>query len=883
MGAYLEIDNTALETFSDESIVLTRKAADVSDLAAPFGDFTQSFDLPATDTNNKVFSHYYDIDIVDVFNPHVKVEARLMENTLEITSGVIELVDVTFKDGQPLAYQVVFYGTARGLSAAFGDDTLRDLDLSAYNHIVSEANVTNSWAGTLLSGNIVYPLIDYHAGVVWGTSNANVPTNIGIFGRGFSLDEMRPAIKVKALAEACAAHIGYTLGEGLLDDTYFTNLYVLPMNAGGIIADPQYNTKHTATGTQGATGTLTAPNFSTLVYAGEVDPGNNLDHTTGVYTAPMNGQYKFTFTYQLTSLTAAPNGQRQISFAVFKNNTFYTLMGNDTSPTGTGFFDVALNMKVGDTMQIKYNCVEGAVFSSYEWDVFGAPYGVGGQTVTISELMPEWTIKKFVLGLLETFNAVIYTSGTELYIVNKTEWLDAGPQVDYTPYIDLKSAQHKKLAIPSTITMAHEATTALTSENFESQNQRAFGSVSFVPNVDFSEGALTVQSPFNIMVPQVLNEVNSSYQKVRETDLRIYHFLDKDNKAVKQEMTLFFCNPSETTTTANEYYLGGVLQTEQPKCGPFTEHPAATGSASLAFSLENDINGGIPSATLFSRFWATHISRLFSVSSRRVIMHAKLPIGEWLRMDLAQTVFIAGRRYKINQVDYNTLTNEATLDLYTYPGVEWQNATTSGTGDDSAVTFASDPVDPADENLIFTDTALQQLYNVRRFAGVNYVNTYQDISNFTNTLQTQLQAQQLIANSQVGNVAMEKTTRATISINTGVWTIITSYNTATGLNNTPFTADTAAGTITTSQGAFIRAYVTAGWESDQLIEIAMILNGAPVFSKIGYAAQAYLDIDKSNMFMASTDTFEVGIRLGGGSGPQSIDITKVRIELTQQP
>lgn len=883
MGAYLEIDGTALDTFDDESITLTRKAADVTELSAPFGDFTQSFDLPATDTNNSVFSHYYDIDIVDGFNPHVKVEATLMENTLEITSGVIELVHVTFEDGAPLSYSVVFYGTARGLSAAFGDDTLRDLDLTAYDHTLTEANVTNSWAGSFLSDNIRYPLFDYHAGVVWGSSSVNVPNNIGIFGRGFSLDEMRPAIKVKALVEACAAHIGYTLGEGLMADTYFENLFVLPMNAGGVIQDPQYNTKHTATGGEGGTATLTAPNFDTLTYTSETDPGNNLDAANGIYTAPMNGQYKCTFTYQLSNLTAAPNGQRQITFAVFKNGIVYTILGNETSPTGTSFFDFDLNMKVGDTLEIRYNCVDGVVFTSYELDIYAAPYGVGGQTITMAELMPEWTIKKFILGIVETFNAVIYTEGDELYIVNKTDWLDAGGQVDYTEYIDLKSATHKKLSIPERITMEHAKSTTLTAENFESQNARAFGSVSFVPDVDFADGELKVESPFNILVPQVLNQVNGNMEKVRETDLRIYHFLDKDNKAVKHEMTLFFSNPSNTIATDYDYYLGGVLQSEQPICGSFTEHPANTGSASLAFSLENDIGGAIADETLFKRFWATHVSRLYSVSSRRVMMKAYLPIGEWLSMDLAQTIYIAGRRYKINQIDYNTLSGEAMLDLYTYPGVEWQNVTTSGTGDDSTVSFPSDPVDPASENLIFTDTALQQLYNVRRFAGTNYVNTYQEVSNFTNSLQTQLQAQQLIANTQVGNLAMEKTSRATISITTGTWTVVTSYTTATGLNNTPFTADTAAGNLTTSTGAFIRAYVTAGWESDQVIEVGLLLNGAAVFSKVGQASQAYLDIDKSAMFMAATDTFEVGIRLGGGSGPQNVDITKVRIELTEQP
>ena len=46
----------AVELFKDESIVLTQAIQDVKDIEKIFADFTKTFNVPASRTNNKIFN-----------------------------------------------------------------------------------------------------------------------------------------------------------------------------------------------------------------------------------------------------------------------------------------------------------------------------------------------------------------------------------------------------------------------------------------------------------------------------------------------------------------------------------------------------------------------------------------------------------------------------------------------------------------------------------------------------------------------------------------------------------------------------------------------------------------------------------------------------------
>ena len=56
------IEGTRIDLFKDESVSMTQSIQNVKDLSKIFTEFTQSFTIPASKSNNKIFKHYYNFE-----------------------------------------------------------------------------------------------------------------------------------------------------------------------------------------------------------------------------------------------------------------------------------------------------------------------------------------------------------------------------------------------------------------------------------------------------------------------------------------------------------------------------------------------------------------------------------------------------------------------------------------------------------------------------------------------------------------------------------------------------------------------------------------------------------------------------------------------------
>jgi len=88
----LYIESERLDLFKDESITLTQTIQNIKDVAKVFTSFTQTFNVPASKTNNRIFKHYYNFHIVNNDDNSISgFDARLKK------SGKIELNTIPFK------------------------------------------------------------------------------------------------------------------------------------------------------------------------------------------------------------------------------------------------------------------------------------------------------------------------------------------------------------------------------------------------------------------------------------------------------------------------------------------------------------------------------------------------------------------------------------------------------------------------------------------------------------------------------------------------------------------------------------------------------------------------------------------------------------------
>ena len=159
----LFIADTRVDLFKDESINLTQTIQNVKDIGSIFTDFSQSFTIPASKTNNKIFRHYYNFEIINGFNANDKVEAEIKLNTYLFRKGYIALDGVNMKDNKPSAYKLTFFGETVDLKKKLKEITLQNIfeGINTYNHDYNLTNVRQGLRGQLFAGAIIYSCLLY--------------------------------------------------------------------------------------------------------------------------------------------------------------------------------------------------------------------------------------------------------------------------------------------------------------------------------------------------------------------------------------------------------------------------------------------------------------------------------------------------------------------------------------------------------------------------------------------------------------------------------------------------------------------------------------------------------------------------------------------------
>ena len=87
----LYIDGQRADLFQDENIEINLSVQNIKDISKVFGDFTNSFTIPASPTNNAIFKHYYNVDIYGGFNANVRVDTFIEVNNNLFRTCVLEL------------------------------------------------------------------------------------------------------------------------------------------------------------------------------------------------------------------------------------------------------------------------------------------------------------------------------------------------------------------------------------------------------------------------------------------------------------------------------------------------------------------------------------------------------------------------------------------------------------------------------------------------------------------------------------------------------------------------------------------------------------------------------------------------------------------------
>jgi hypothetical protein len=764
----LTIDGTPVDLFSDESIPLTRQLKDLMNLSTIWTDYTKDFQIPASDTNNEIFANWFDENMVIVgWNPNIGKDATIFIHGLPVFEGRVELIGCKFKDGLPQLYNIIFYGTTKKILDAWGETLMNEVDWGAYDHTANYANILSSWDGTLLSGDILWPIADYNQGWRYSTLTG---VNGNIYQpRGVEVDDLRPSIRLRAMLTTAFDSIGYTLSGSFLTRPEMDDLYILPMQTAGPLYDPEYTTPgtcHASNSPQTFTATSGVLVYTQLIFPTIVsNPSGNYDPATGNYTVNRGGFYQFSI--DVLSVIAPSVPLQSLEIAFFVNGRKVYAPGQLTFTTTSGAIGASFNKQLngGDVVSVRYRATGGWSTLSITFKCYKAPQGINGNTIHMDDAMPQKPIKDFINGVLQGFNCILVPVGEkEIEIHNLADWLALGTTKNWSRYIDTKDIQHDKIPIPRVIGFTHQESTCLANAYYKQINKREFGSVSVVPVIDYPTDEFKVETPFHIIAPQAMNQVNLNGQIVRKTELNVPVFMDSDAKPVQQDYTLFYYGGKQSVSDV--WYFNNVTQYVMPLMTPYSDYPTLSASYSNAFGLELSLRGDAPTKTMYDLYWNEYLSRMYSTQSRVVKMTAVLPVGEWLNLNLNDTIAISSNYYKIQSIQYDMLTEIANLELVTYPNVEIMRFTSTGQKPDF-----TNPTETAFGLTYLKDYSVAKgIMNSYKFDGQDYLDTNQDIDyNQNNVFSLVQQVDNLQSIVQFNQITMLRNTPISRTTDSTIW------------------------------------------------------------------------------------------------------------------
>ena len=253
----LYIEGSRCDLYGDETIQVTDSIKNLMSPDLFFSAYTQQFSLPATPTNNGIFTHYHNPDVVDGFLGFQRHDAEIRVGGLPWRKGQIKLNNVKIEHGRPASYDIVFYGNMSRIKEQLRNSNLRGLTyLQRYDHTYNGTNVKNGFekgldrsasfakAATAADADVVYPFIS-HTGqyILDDTVTGNIyrldPDNPTDTTTQLLYQDLKPAIRLSEIIVAMETEFGITFDKtGFLGDTQFGNLWMWCHGAkGGVVSD----------------------------------------------------------------------------------------------------------------------------------------------------------------------------------------------------------------------------------------------------------------------------------------------------------------------------------------------------------------------------------------------------------------------------------------------------------------------------------------------------------------------------------------------------------------------------------------------------------------------------------------------------------------------
>ena len=661
-----------LDLYEEDLPQISKSSEDLTNPTAVTGTFSNTFRLPATNTNTAFFKYFYDYNIAD-FDLTVVIQAELVVGSDSKFTGQLRLQQVYRNREQDLVdYEVLFLGEVRDFASQVGEINLNEIggDLS---HALTMSNIVTSWnaqAGTtngLFEGNVLYPLAEY--GYEYdndGDSTFNKiassaipsPTGGNIFtNSSFPLvkEQWRPWVRAKWIIDQIFSLTDFEYDSEFLDSDLFSNIYI---NATGNTdrAGMQFQvpSANVLVNREPFLNIISALNVDvTAPYTVIVDDESNLWDGER-YTVPITGSYDFEWNQNFIftwSTTGTNCGTPQVTVEFWRKiNGAKTVLSTSTSTVGSPqlFVPLAsaftLSLTAGDLVEVGYTVTTvtgstctytfNAEFLGGFFEVLNAPIVVNPPLLLKNDVKAiDWLTSIFT-----KFNLIMQpqTGNPSTFTIEPfTDYVGTGERRDWTKKLDgTKDIQIQPIFYTQSekITFTDQEGEDRINQNFQNKFNEPYGTRKLDSRNELLDGERVFETLFTPTPPDPIFGTTLN-------DMVIPKFTTVDTSKgyltfdpVQIEPRILFYNgmvPAGLTWYYRDDTNTSIDMTTYPLVSPYSEYPTTSDTLNLNWRIENPVFApGINTTTAFDlingrdvylKYWEEYILSLYDTESRLLI------------------------------------------------------------------------------------------------------------------------------------------------------------------------------------------------------------------------------------------------------------------------
>ena len=710
----LYIGNDRVDLFKDETVSLTQTIQNVKDIAKVFTEFTQTFAVPASSVNNKIFQHYYNFDIDFGFDARNKADARLELNDLPFKNGKIKLNSVDLKNNVAHTYNITFFGNTVNLKDVLGDDLLSSLGaLDDNSQVYAYQDVVDILQGFPTgNNNIVVPLIThtnrliYNAGSHTTYDTEATTNNISHHGtgtqnqNGVDWKQFKYALRVQAIIDAIESK--YTIANGYGSDIVFSDdffndttneefddLFIWLHRKKGDVETPSFGdaswTLVTELGNETTTG-----DYDVMTPVANVTNGQlTIDTSFGDYSLD-TPQVDLLFTpTPLTNLlpydvrvTETNTGNVTVENGIVGQYSFYT---NEQLPDGTYTIEIRSEQLVqfasdgikwtleAEERDDEQQSLEGSViFSNAATFSTSAVF-----EFNITQQIPKIKIIDFLSGLFKMFNLTAYVDNTGTIVVRTLDsyYADSTEVYNIDKYLETTKS-NVEVALPfKEINFSYKGLGTLLAKQFEQIYNSGWGSISYKLNnriYDAPTENYKVELPFEHMQYERLYDINPIGTGA-STTVQYGYFVDDNFEPYYGEPLLFYpILNNGTSIRIRDYDTGASPDDITRYFIPSNSLALDCATSKVNIHFQNELNeytvreSGDPACftdTLFETKYKTYIQDVFNLNRRLIKVTAYLPMKVYYNLQLNDLIQLGQDSYKINSMKTDLTSGKTEFEL----------------------------------------------------------------------------------------------------------------------------------------------------------------------------------------------------------------------------